>query len=76
MEEYFIPNEDEGICTRTSGCNYEQATKLCELNGGHLATINNKAENSDVKFLIQEFDYPPEDWMFYIGLNDQVNVRL
>ena len=76
MEEYFIPNEEETICTRASGCSYKQATRLCELNGGHLAIINNEAENNDVKFLIQQFDYPPEDKMFYIGLNDQVNNTL
>ena len=74
--EGSFSNNNQGIYEDISGKIWIKGDMYkLDLYEEDLAIINNEAENSDVKFLIQQFDYPPEDWMFYIGLNDLIFFR-
>ena len=72
---YFVPKDNNSLCTSTTGCNREDSSEMCKQNGGQLATILDAKENKMVKYLKWRVPNPPgKIFRFWIGLNDVVSI--
>ena len=66
MGNYKVVNLDyHGICTKATGCTWEEAEQVCEKEGGYLVKISSKAENDEILKLTAPFRK-----LVWIGLND------
>ena len=69
--EYKVFNVDyHGICSKDSGCTWEDSKRVCEKEGGYLAKITSQAENDQIEALISRIDPAKNKNFFHIGLND------
>ena len=67
MGNYKVLNLDyHGICTKATGCTWEECKQVCEKEGGSLVKITSKEENDQITKLI----LPHRPHTFWIGLND------
>jgi len=59
-----------GICSKDSGCSWEDSNRVCEKEGGYLAKITSQTENDQIEALISRIDPAKNKYFFHLGLND------
>ena len=69
--EYKVFNINyHGVCSKDSGCSWEDSNRVCEKEGGYLAKITSQTENDQVEALISRIDPAKNKYFFHLGLND------
>ena len=58
------------ICSKETGCNWEESKEVCEKEGGYLVKITSKEENSKILEIIDYMGNAGQEFNFWLGLND------
>ena len=58
------------ICSKETGCNWEESKEVCEKEGGYLVKITSKEENDKILEIIYDMGTAAQGSQFLLGLND------
>ena len=58
------------VCSKESGCNWEESKEVCEKEGGYLVKITSKEENDKILEIINDMGIAAQGFHFRLGLND------
>ena len=61
------------ICSKESGCSWEESKEVCEKEDGYLVKITSKEENDKILEIINDTGNAVQRRKFWLGLNDIEN---
>ena len=62
--------DGHGICSKETGCTWEESKEVCEKEGGYLAKITSQVENDKIEEFQKRMDPSGNKFLYHIGLND------